>query len=102
MVKINAPYILSLAFKGYSLWHELVLLNVSSVIKAELDYSKNLGHQHEEMHEEMLKRLILSLGHVKELGLKVGESCLEALACLQAKGFIFPSNLKLLQEIDSD
>ncbi|GKA09340.1 F-box/LRR-repeat protein 25-like protein [Tanacetum coccineum] len=57
---------------------------------------------HDQMHEAMLKGLILSLGHVNELELKVGESCLEALACLQAKGFIFPSNLKVLQEIDSD
>ena len=50
-----------------------MLLNVSSVIKAELDYSQ--PRPPKEMHEEMLKGLILSLGHVKEV--KIGEGCLQ-------------------------
>lgn len=84
--EINAPYISSLAFKG-RLLEKLKLLNVSSGIIAELDYDV-------EMHQEMLRRLILSLAHVKEV--KIGKRCLEALACLKAKDFIFPSNLKFL------
>nr|GEW74448.1 hypothetical protein [Tanacetum cinerariifolium] len=62
MVKINAPHILSLAFKECLLSHALVLLNVPSVIKAELDYCLDDLEK-----EEMLKGLIPSLRHVKNL-----------------------------------
>ena len=75
VVEVNAPYILSLAFKGQLVLQKGVLLNVSSGIKAELDYSKYPLDKPEEMQEEMLQGLILSLGHVKEV--KIGKNCLE-------------------------
>nr|GEW39879.1 hypothetical protein [Tanacetum cinerariifolium] len=100
-IKINAPYILSLTVQDRVSVLKLLLLNVSSVIKAELNYYyKKTYFGPEEMHGEMLKGLILSLGHVKEL--KIRKLCLEALARLKSEGFICPSNLKVLEEIDSN
>ncbi|GJW98951.1 F-box/LRR-repeat protein 25-like protein [Tanacetum coccineum] len=102
VLEINAPYILSLAFKGYLLLNGIVLLNVSSVIRVELDYWLNhpLMPIPEEVEEEMLKGLILSLRQVKNL--QIGDNCLgtlapleaKTLARLKAKGFTFPSNMK--------
>ncbi|KAL7593539.1 hypothetical protein Lser_V15G32373 [Lactuca serriola] len=40
----------------------------------------------------MLKRFILNLHHVKEL--KIEDFCSEIVSRLEAKGFIFPSNIK--------
>ncbi|GJR31868.1 putative E3 ubiquitin-protein ligase LIN [Tanacetum coccineum] len=102
-VEINAPYILSLTIKAYLPLEKLLLRNVSSVIKAELDYYKAVLddeslEMHDELKEEMLKGLLFSLGHAKEV--KIGELCLEALTGLKAKGFICPSNLKVLDKIN--
>ncbi|GKE53924.1 putative leucine-rich repeat domain superfamily protein, partial [Tanacetum coccineum] len=103
---INAPYILSLTIEDHVSLMKLLMLNVSSVIQAELDYSIKRHFQPEEMHkdqemnEELLKGFILSLSHVKEL--KIGKLCSKVLACLKAKGFICPSTLKVLEEIDSN
>ncbi|GJW65040.1 hypothetical protein Tco_0116924 [Tanacetum coccineum] len=54
--------------------------NVSSVIKAELDYYKAVLddeslEMHDELNEEMLKGLLFSLGHAKEV--KIGRFCFE-------------------------
>lgn len=101
-IKINAPYILSLTIKDYFSLMKLLLENVSSVIKAELDYSNKRYkgmHEDQEMNEELLEGSILSLSHVKEL--KIGQLCLKVFARLKAKGFKCPSNLKVLEEIDS-
>nr|GEY55429.1 hypothetical protein [Tanacetum cinerariifolium] len=60
----------------------VVLLDVSSLVEAKLDYQKG-GHyetRSKEGKEEMLKGLILRLRHT--------------LARLEAKGFTFPSNLE--------
>nr|GFC48490.1 hypothetical protein [Tanacetum cinerariifolium] len=89
-VEINDPYILSLTIQGYLPLEKLLLRNVSSVIKAELDYYKVVLddeslEMHDELNEEMLKGLLFSLGHAKE-----------TLAGLKAKGFICPSNLKVV------
>ncbi|GJY57388.1 hypothetical protein Tco_0456503 [Tanacetum coccineum] len=88
-VEINAPYILSLTIEGGLRLEKLLLRNVSSVIKADLDcYKAVLDDESWEMHnellEEMLRGLLFSLGHAKEV--KIGELCLEALAGLKAKG----------------
>ncbi|CAI9292834.1 unnamed protein product [Lactuca saligna] len=96
IIEINAPDIQSLTIQG-NLWLLKVLLgNVSSLVEANLDYNyKKLGHWEttpEVAEEEMLKGLILKLGHVKEL--KIGVLCCEALSRLKAKGFIIPSNAK--------
>ncbi|GJY24387.1 F-box protein-like protein, partial [Tanacetum coccineum] len=137
-LRINAPHIESLTIKGDFDSKAILLLNMSSIIQAQLDYSNTKVfyimemHEHHQMNEELFKRLILSLSHVKEL--KVGKSCLEAtflllwsidsraersfatcdessaasvanvpvLASLKSKGFICPSNLKVLEEIDSN
>ncbi|GJU53360.1 F-box/LRR-repeat protein 25-like protein [Tanacetum coccineum] len=59
----------------------ILLLNMSSVVQAELDYCTTNNFYHMEMHEhhrmslELLKGLILSLTHIKEL--KVGQFCLK-------------------------
>ncbi|XP_071697142.1 F-box protein At5g03100-like [Rutidosis leptorrhynchoides] len=97
VIEINAPYILSLKIKsGLSFW-KLRLLDVSSLVKAHLSY--RFGGRYErareeaEEEEEMLKKLILKLCHVKEL--QFGDDCLKALSRLEAKGFIFPSNLNV-------
>ena len=77
-VEINAPYIFSLKISSMLNLSKLVLLNVSSLVKAELDYVLVVDHSEttgKELEEEMLKGLILKLRHVKEL--KIGDLCLE-------------------------
>ncbi|GJY58926.1 retrotransposon protein, putative, ty1-copia subclass [Tanacetum coccineum] len=70
---INAPYILSLIIKDDFSLMDILLLNMSSVIKVELDYSNKKifhptkMHEYHEMNEELIKGLILSLTRVKEL-----------------------------------
>nr|GEV09962.1 hypothetical protein [Tanacetum cinerariifolium] len=103
-LQINAPHIESLTIKGDFDLKAILLLNMCSVFQAQLDYSNTKAlyameiHEHHQMNEELFKGLILSLSHVKEL--KVGKSCLEVLASLKSKGFICPSNIKVLKEID--
>nr|GEX92457.1 hypothetical protein [Tanacetum cinerariifolium] len=82
IVKINVPHIFSLEIIMFFLLWKVVLIDVSSLVEAELDYQKG-GHyetRSKEGKEEMLKGLILRLRHT--------------LARLEAKGFTFPSNLK--------
>nr|GEV39673.1 hypothetical protein [Tanacetum cinerariifolium] len=79
-VEINAPYILSLKIQGYLPLEKLLLRNVSSIIKAELDYYKTVLddislEKLDEVNEEMLKGHLFSLGHAKEV--KIGRLCLE-------------------------
>ncbi|GKB98801.1 hypothetical protein Tco_0984938 [Tanacetum coccineum] len=77
----------------FLLWY-VVLLNVSSLVEAELNYWKG-GHYEttkKERKEEMLKGLILSLHHVKKL--QIGYLYLATLARLEAKVFTFPSNVE--------
>ncbi|CAI9292820.1 unnamed protein product [Lactuca saligna] len=100
IMEINAPNILSLTIEG-DLWlWDLLLLDVSSLIEANLDYtSKSLFGEisgnvsaFKEAEEEMLKRFILNLSHVKEF--KIGFRCSKVVSWLEAKGFVFPSNIK--------
>ncbi|KAL7590887.1 hypothetical protein Lser_V15G33821 [Lactuca serriola] len=93
IVEINAPNILSLTIKDDLVLHKLLLVNVSSLVKANLNYTRSKIAQTTptEVEEEMLKGFIMNLGHVKEL--KIGILCSKVLSCLQAKGFIFPSNV---------
>nr|GEY11194.1 RNA-directed DNA polymerase, eukaryota [Tanacetum cinerariifolium] len=70
---------------------------------ADLDYYKAVLddeslEMHDELNEEMLRGLLFSLGHAKEV--KIGELCLEALAGRKARGLICPSNLKIDMYID--
>jgi hypothetical protein len=74
IIHINAPYILSLAIKGHVWFKHLMLLNVSSLIKVELNYSMVMQQIHEE-EEEILKGHLLSLAHAKEV--IIGGSSLE-------------------------
>nr|XP_043621944.1 F-box/LRR-repeat protein At5g02910-like isoform X2 [Erigeron canadensis] len=93
-IEINAPYILSLRIIGGLSLGKLLLRDVSSLVKAELEYTK-YGYDEmtrSEEREEMLEMFILYLHHVKEL--KIGKSCYTAFSRLEAKGFNFPSNLK--------
>ncbi|KAL4563324.1 hypothetical protein LXL04_027365 [Taraxacum kok-saghyz] len=91
---ISAPNISSLTICGQLLLLKIVLLNVSSVVEANLDYKK-MGHweiDRREEEDEMLKGFILHLSHIKEL--KFGHYCSKVLFRLDAKGFVFPSNAK--------
>ncbi|KAJ9565925.1 hypothetical protein OSB04_001891 [Centaurea solstitialis] len=94
VIEINAPNLLSLTIQDDLLLWKIVLLNVSSLVEANLDYTKG-GHCEtipKDAEEEMLKGFIQSLSHVKEL--KIGVFCCKVLSRLEAKGFIFPSNVK--------
>ncbi|XP_071716649.1 uncharacterized protein [Rutidosis leptorrhynchoides] len=96
MIEINAPYILSLTICHELLLGKLVLLNVGSLINAHLDYSMDMIYTIRQ--EQILKELILSLQHVKEV--KIGIDCFKAFFRLEATGFAFPSNLKVLDSLE--
>nr|GEV31493.1 hypothetical protein [Tanacetum cinerariifolium] len=89
IMKINAPRILSLTIKYKMDLQEILLLNVSSLVKADLDYwsSISLLVLDEEHEEELLKGILRSLGHVKNI--RLGDSTSEVLSRLEAKGFQF-------------
>nr|GEV32775.1 reverse transcriptase domain-containing protein [Tanacetum cinerariifolium] len=78
-LQINAPRIQSLTIKGKFDLAAILLLNVSSVIQAKLDYRATYDFYNMRMYKhhriELLKGLIL-IPHIKEL--KVGKFCLEA------------------------
>ncbi|CAI9292831.1 unnamed protein product [Lactuca saligna] len=90
----------------------LLLLNVASLVKAKLDYF-NLGDcEPTPVGEGMLKGFIVNLRHVKELtSLELRASLLTynfffaftiyvfILKLLEAKGFIFPPNIKAQDSI---
>ncbi|KAL7591881.1 hypothetical protein Lser_V15G31890 [Lactuca serriola] len=99
IIEINAPNILSLTMGGLNFLCKPLLLNVSSLVKAHLDYSctkpEHLQTPPNEVEEEVLKRCIMNLRHVKEL--QLGLLCSKVLFCLEAKGFVSPSNVKAYQ-----
>ncbi|GJX69132.1 ribonuclease H-like domain-containing protein [Tanacetum coccineum] len=64
-VKINAPYISSLTIEDKLVLRELVLLDVSSLIKAELDYS--IDWRKSGIFDEVFGGLLESLGHVENI-----------------------------------
>ncbi|GJY70822.1 thiamine thiazole synthase, chloroplastic-like protein [Tanacetum coccineum] len=65
-IQINAPYISLLTIKG-EFEVELGLLDVSSLIKVELDYSIIPWMSDDITHGEMLRGLLESLDHVKDV-----------------------------------
>ncbi|KAL4563322.1 hypothetical protein LXL04_027362 [Taraxacum kok-saghyz] len=90
VIFINAPNVLSLSIQGNLLLWNVLLLDVSSVVEAYLDYKK-MGYweiNRKEEKEEMLKRFILKLCNVKVL--RIGCFCDKVLSRLEAKGFEFP------------
>lgn len=89
-VEINAPDILSLTIRGFFVLSKLSLLNVPSLVEAELDYDMLGPYTSKKVAEElMLKDILLNLHHVKTL--KLGYLCLKALLRLEDKGFVLPS-----------
>ncbi|GKC60040.1 F-box protein-like protein, partial [Tanacetum coccineum] len=72
------------------------------IIKINAPYIVSLAIQDDMPEVEMFKGLLLSLRHVKEL--EIGIACSKVFSCLEAKGFVFPSNLKVgdWYEYDSD
>ena len=76
-IKVNAPNILSLSIQDFWVTWNVLLIYVSSLVKTELDYKlidlelDDITYEEEE--ENMPKRFILDLGHVKEL--KLGNHC---------------------------
>ncbi|KAJ0795453.1 hypothetical protein HanPI659440_Chr04g0150681 [Helianthus annuus] len=88
IIEFNAPNILTLIVQDVLALRNFLLLNVSSLVEAHLDYkipSWEYVTTLEEAEEEMLKGFILNLRHVKHL--KVGISCSKVLDRLKAKGF---------------
>ncbi|GKD94974.1 hypothetical protein Tco_1374811, partial [Tanacetum coccineum] len=75
VIEINAPYLVSLTIRDEMFMSKIWLHNVTSLVKAELDYEK-CGHaetKRKVAEEKILKGLLLNLSHVKEL--KIGRSC---------------------------
>nr|GEY75380.1 hypothetical protein [Tanacetum cinerariifolium] len=73
---------------------QLLLLNVSSLVKADFNYlsshrfADSLGRHRGDIEEELLSGLLSSLGHVKDIAL--GDyNCLYALSRLRDKSFQF-------------
>ncbi|KAJ0581624.1 putative F-box domain-containing protein [Helianthus annuus] len=92
IIEINAPNILTLKVQyAFLVLRKILLLNVSSLVEAHLF---RFGTTTDEAQEEMLTGFILNLLHVKDL--KIGSSWVKVLDRLKAKGFICPSNLKVL------
>nr|GEV56854.1 hypothetical protein [Tanacetum cinerariifolium] len=92
--EINAPYMLSLTIKGKMCFENFLLLDVSSLVKADLNYRGNhhfadkLGRRRDDIEDELLRGLLSSLGHVNEIALG-NHNCLKALSRLEATGFQF-------------
>nr|GEV72663.1 hypothetical protein [Tanacetum cinerariifolium] len=83
-VKINAPHIFSLTIKDALDFEQLSLLNLSSLLKAELSDFFKKPRREEDLEEVLLQGFLHSLVHVKHI--KLGNSCLEVLSRLRAKG----------------
>ena len=73
-IKINAPYMLSLTIKGKMYLEEILLLNVSSLVKADLNFlgsnyfaEEVLERDRYHIEVELLRGLLLSLGHVNKI-----------------------------------
>nr|GEV96475.1 ribonuclease H-like domain-containing protein [Tanacetum cinerariifolium] len=68
-LEIDAPYILSLTIKGKLDLEKILLLNISSLIKAELVYvctnyfAEKLGRTRKDIEDELLKGLLTNLRH---------------------------------------
>ncbi|GKE04368.1 hypothetical protein Tco_1396386, partial [Tanacetum coccineum] len=91
-VKINVPYISSLNIEGVMVLRELVLLDVSSLVKVDLDYSINWRESEildEEVFEKVFLGFVESLGHVEDI--TFGGQCSERLVA----GIRFPSDMSL-------
>ncbi|GJW72537.1 retrotransposon protein, putative, ty1-copia subclass [Tanacetum coccineum] len=82
-IKINALYISLLTIKGEFILRELALLDVSSLIKVDLDYSLNLMF-YEKPHEEIFRGLLESLDHVKDV--TINDYCWKLYSRLEARG----------------
>ncbi|GJR31871.1 hypothetical protein Tco_1108103 [Tanacetum coccineum] len=97
-VEINALYIVSLTIEARLPFEKLLLLNVSLVTKVELDYYKALFddeslEMYDQLKEDMLKGLLLSLGHAKEVIIR--EFCLE-----EGKLVLVDNDGKPLEKVD--
>ncbi|CAI9287460.1 unnamed protein product [Lactuca saligna] len=100
VIEINAPNIQSLTIQYEINLLKILFVDVSSLVKADLNYiCKGIRYRHTTPKEEMLKGFIMNLSHVKEI--KIGFFCSEVVSCLQAKGFIFPSNVKFSEVIEN-
>ena len=83
-IEVDAPYILSLTINPCLYLEKFSLLNVSSLVKADLDYSNRGGlvikSREDIVEEELLKGLLQSLGHVNEITL--GDYCFKVIFSL--------------------
>ncbi|XP_071714767.1 F-box protein At5g03100-like [Rutidosis leptorrhynchoides] len=95
IVKINAPYISSLTIGGSLLVWNILLLNVSSLIEGNLNFIKC---ENSETSDEDMFGLTICLLHAKKLN--IGILCNKVFSRLEARGFSFPSNLKVLDSED--
>ncbi|GKD60653.1 F-box protein-like protein [Tanacetum coccineum] len=82
VIEINAPYIVSITIAD-NLWLSILLLvDVSCLVNAHLNYKKCGDYESAHVVSQIMSRQTL-------MGLMV-------LSCLEDKGFIFPSNLKVV------
>ncbi|GJR27808.1 ribonuclease H-like domain-containing protein [Tanacetum coccineum] len=93
-LEINAPYILSLKIRGKMYLEKFLLLNVSSLVKADFNYlssnlfADNLERTRDDIEEDLLTGLLSCLGHVNDITLGY-YNCSDALTRLKDKGFQF-------------
>ncbi|GKC56629.1 hypothetical protein Tco_1084227 [Tanacetum coccineum] len=94
--EINAPHIQSLTIQSYVRLHKFFLHDVSSLVKAKLDYKEGYckATYEEDAEDEMLKGFLLSLRHVKEL--KIRKRCLQVVL-LAAYKLIYGSSKASIQ-----
>nr|GEX43444.1 zinc finger, CCHC-type [Tanacetum cinerariifolium] len=71
LLDLNAPNILSLTIKGGSLLQVIWLIDVSSLVEANLDYTDDDNWIVEYIEEDMLQLLVQRLSHVKHLKLGI-------------------------------
>nr|GEV28493.1 hypothetical protein [Tanacetum cinerariifolium] len=95
-IEINAPYISSLTIKHDMALREVLLVNVSSLVNVELDYSIvvyvwYLQLVRKYVEEELLEGLLQSLGHVNNITL--GDECSKVFSRLKDEGFQTSSRL---------
>ncbi|KAL2480587.1 F-box/LRR-repeat protein [Abeliophyllum distichum] len=85
LLEISAPYIQSLHILGTAYGRFFRLINVSSLVTANLNYY--FGHGGRRMCV-FTKQLIENIGHVKEI--KLGPYCIQVLTMLERLGWISP------------
>ncbi|CAI9300669.1 unnamed protein product [Lactuca saligna] len=90
---ITSKSVKNLVLRGYKDFSyveseaDIIEINAPNILSLTIDHDVSL------LEEEVLKGCIINLRHVTEV--ELGYLCSKAISCLQAKGFVLPSNVKL-------